>query len=291
MAREERQHADVPFAIVLEGQKGHFLRDGLPGLLRVVLRGSPVVLVGAGRQQRTVVGVDVRIAIAQRDGTGSQIFRGLLDSVRDADADDVVGLVVVPGDTVDEVIERIPGRVGRRGMAMGGSEHGVLLVVLGEAALRELFQDTGFYALGHVDEFRRHIDLGLAVRLHDEGAGVQSGQETLHEVAERVVTGRDVRDGSGDVPFADTDSDAPALRVRGKRRAEDRDNHDQREQQCDSHVPKSFHSHFLSFSPNNKKARIQGNRFRVWRLSLTEIIQVLSTCFPLHFTFNHNLSS
>ncbi len=270
VAREEGQHTDVPFSVMLEGEEGHFLGDRRPGLPGVVLRGGRVVLVGTGRQQRTVIRVDVRVAVGERHGAGGQIFGRRFDGVGNAEDDDLVGLIVVAGHAVDEVIQRVPGRVRRRGMGVGGRDHRVRLIVLRESAFLQFFQDTGLDALGHVDEFRRHIDLGLPVRLDDERAGIQTHQKALHQIAKRVVTGRDVRDGSGDVRLADTDPHAPALRVRGKGRADDGDDHDEGQQQGDRHFAQLFHSQFPFIFSKIKKAHIQGNRFRVWRLCLTE---------------------
>ena len=113
------QKSEIPAAGIGENNARHLvivsvLRRGEPGLIRI----RPVRADGIAVVRRVVIlqkrvggavaGVDIRLAVDERDRTCHALIPGLLDRAGDAAHDDAVALVVIARHAVDQIIERIP---------------------------------------------------------------------------------------------------------------------------------------------------------------------------------------
>ena len=242
------------------------LRRGEAGLIRIgAVRADGIavvrrVVILQKRVGGPVAGVDVRLAVNERDRSGHARIPGVFDRAGNAAHDDAVALVVIARHAVDQIIERIPRGIRGGGMAVRREEHEVLLREHAVPVRAQLRQHAGLDALRHVHELRRDERHRRFPVVHDEGAGIKPREQPLHHVAEGVVAGADLRDRAGDIRARYADAHT-AVRGKGSRRngAEQHDRQHQRENgfsdQAQSKHPRNLFYFLLYHSFRKRKER------------------------------------
>ena len=131
VGREEGQKPDISFPIMSESHNAHFLADRIHG--RIIIRCVPArvkVHIPFDRIKGSVVVSDSGVGIGQTDTSWSQILMCPLDGIRNPLYDEIVALIIVSGNAVNEVIQRIPGDIGRGRVAVCRRKHHIFRSVL-----------------------------------------------------------------------------------------------------------------------------------------------------------------
>ena len=247
--REERQKADIPFSVMLKAQDAHFLAHRVHRriIIRCIFAGVKVYVPFDGFEG-TVVISNIGVGIRKTDASRRQIFVCSLDCVCDPLHDEAIAFIIISGDAVDEVIQRVPGNIGRRGMTVCRGKHHIILGILCKSTSGELFQHIGLDALRHVHQLRRCIDDGLSVGLNDVRSGIQSHQQSFHQISQRIVSRGNIRDRPGNIRFADTDPHSSGCRSRSESGDPQCRDHGYYQKKADQILLNSFHFSSLTFT-------------------------------------------
>ena len=234
---------------MLKAQDAHFLAYRVHSriIIRCIFAGIEVYVPFDGFEG-TVVVPDIGIGIRQADTSRRQILVCSLDCVCDPLHDEVIAFIIISGDAVDEVIQCVPGNIGRRGMTVCRGDHHIFLGILRKSTSGKFFQHIGLDALRHVYQLRRCIDDGLSVGLDDIRSGIQAHQQSFHQISQRIVSRGNIRDRPGNIRFADTDPHSSGCRSRSESRDPQCHDHRYYQKKADQILLNSFHFSSLTFT-------------------------------------------